>query len=92
MREDEIALVASEVGGEGDAVGHGKLEERVHALIFRKGEEISGDAGGGGPVGLLLFGGFGFGWLRAVGLGGGVGRFSFEPLVEFVDLDLVGGG
>ena len=54
--EEEIFLVACDVGGEGDAVGHGELDERGHALVFREGEEISGDASGCGLVGFLLLG------------------------------------
>ena len=48
--EEEVSLVAGEVGGEGDAVGDGKLDEGGHALVFRQGEEVAGDAGGGGLV------------------------------------------
>ena len=44
------SLVACDVGGEGDAVGDGQLDEGGHALVFAAGEEVSGYAGGGGLI------------------------------------------
>ena len=54
--DEQILLVAADVGGEGDAVGDGQLDEGGHALVFGQGEEVAGDAGGGGLVLLLLLG------------------------------------
>lgn len=94
LGEEEIALVAGDLGGEGDAVGDGKAEERGHALVFGKCVEVSGDAGGGGLIELLL-GGLSVVGEVELGVGGlpvGEGLFFVEVAPVLGDEDLVDGG
>jgi len=89
--EEEIFLVAGDVGGEGDAVGDGELDEDGHSLIFGEGEELACDAGGGFLVGFLLGGGFGVGGWGEIGFAVGVELVEVPIFVEFRDLDFVHG-
>ena len=76
-----MLLVACEIGGEGDAVGDGELDERGHALVFGQGEEVSGDAGGGGLVGFLLLGELRLRWVGDGGFAVGVELFGVDIFV-----------
>ncbi|WP_433970105.1 hypothetical protein [Tunturiibacter gelidiferens] len=84
-------MIAGDVGGEGDALGDGELDELRHSLIFGEGEELSCDAGGGVLVVFLLCGGFGVGGWGRDELAVGVGLFAVDVFVQFVDLNLVHG-
>ncbi len=92
VAEKEIFLVAGDVGSEGDAVGDGELDNRGHTLVAGKREEVSGNTGGGGLIGLFLGGELVVGGLRDDMGAVGVELMKLVVAVEFVDLDLIHGG